>query len=421
MKLRDYQEKAVRALMKRLPKHRRVVCVSPTGSGKTVIGVEVVRRMGGRVLWLAHRRELLAQAQRRIDAAGLTGVTVASIASRPSAKGYDLIVIDEAHRTEAKSYQDVIASAPKAMVLGLTATPERLDRKPLGDTYADMLIAETPTRLIALGHLAPVAVYGVPLEKARGMVDGVASKGDYALGELGRRLMRPTLMGDVLFECEKHAARKRTIVFAATRAHGKALAAKFAAMGRWTRYLDGATPERVRDDMLREFAKTRAAVIVNVDVLSEGYDCEGVECVAVCRPTKSRTRWLQYVGRAMRPGQSKRAIVLDHAGNVHRFHLPSEDVAWTLDGRAPAGGGEAPIKYCPVCDYMNHATAIKCANCGADLPRSEREAADESAELKLIEATEAKRKHVRESLEKLASERGYDADWVARCVEMMAA
>lgn len=411
MKLRAYQRKAVSALSGMLDKHGRVVAVSPTGSGKTVIGASLVMKRRDRVLWLAHRVELLRQARRQLLKAGVrerdvgivsgvdrenegARVLVASVdamRARDEIGDVGLIVVDEAHRVAARGYQKVLAAVSGAQVLGLTATPWRLDGKGLGETFSAMHVCAYQAQLIADGFLAPPVTYGVPLEKAREMVAGVgATSGDYAVGALGKAMMRGTLMGDVVAECHRLAKRESTIVFAATREHGQALTARFVAAGRRVEYLDGQTLPAERDAIIARLASGKTQIVVNVDVLTEGFDCPAVKCIAIARPTRSRTRWLQYCGRAARPHLDKRAIILDHGGNVWRHGLPERDHEWSLAG-SERESGDAPVKRCAECGAMIHAAAIRCSECGAEQPLTERESRElqeRETELERLRATE---------------------------------
>lgn len=434
MRLRPYQKRAVVDLLTRL-EQARVVAVAPTGSGKTVIGAAIVRKVTGRVLWVAHRIELLRQARRALIEAGLPAkevgilsgpdkiniaarVLVASVDTLRSrdVPRVDLIVVDEAHRIAAAGYQTILDASPHARVLGLTATPWRLDGKGLGQTFGDLVIAARQAELIADGFLAMPVTYGVPRERAREMVSGVGSDaGDYAVGQLGRAMMRGTLMGDVVAECARLAPGERTLVFATSREHGRALAERFVAASRRVALVDGLTPALERDRIIARLSVGEIEVVVNVDVLTEGFDCPAVKCVALARPTKSLTRYLQYTGRAARPFDGKRAIILDHAGNAYRHGLPQIDREWTLEGRE-TNSSDAPVKRCGGCGAMIATRLSVCPECGAEQPRSEREQAEEAAELEQVRATAAERERVREALSKIATARGLSKDWIEQAL-----
>lgn len=443
IELRGYQERAAKALPRLLAKHGRVVAVSPTASGKTVIGAALIRKMRGkRVLWIAHRIELLRQAREKLIAAGiperdvgiLSGpdkhnegarVLVASISmlAHRDVEPADLVVVDEAHRIAAKSYQAALDAMPSAWVLGLTATPWRLDGKPLEGVFDHMLVVAGQTELIVDGFIAKPITYGIPRDKARALVAGVrASGGDYESGALGRAMGKRRLMGDIVKECARLAPGERTIVFAVNREHGWALAQRFARVGRSVEYLDGETSMGDRAAILQRLAKGITEVVVNVDVLSEGIDVPAVKCIVLARPTRSLTRFLQYVGRAARPYKGKRPIVLDHAGNCWRHGLPDQEREWSLTRPERAHRtGDGPVKQCPECEAMIPALARECPECGAEQPREEAELQEEQARLErmYLAATEGAAMAAR--VRDLARNRGLSDEWADKVITRMSA
>lgn len=436
-KLYPFQENAVRDIRKLLKKWGRVVAVSPTGSGKTVIGAALLRALkGSRVLWLAHRIELLRQAKAHLMAAGIpekdigilsgpekhnTGarILVASvdvIGRTYTVPDVDLIVIDEAHHVAAQSYRDIIDARPKAMVLGLTATPERLDGKPLGDVFKYLHVVAEPMALIVDGYLLRGVVYGIPREKARKLVKGAGSGNEYSAIKLERAMKKKPLMADIVTERQRLAPGQPTIVYACTRAHGKAILLRFLKAGVPAAYVDALTPSKEREALLGEGGKLATGeieVVVNVGVLTEGFDCPPVSCIIVARPTKSLTLWRQMCGRGARTGvgRKKKYLVLDHAGNTWRHGFPDAPIDWSLDGRKK-GQGAAPVKLCVECDAMIPISAHKCPECGEEQPLSERELAEQKADLERMRASADERKRKEEILRKLAEIKGLDEEWV---------
>lgn len=433
MKLRPYELKAVRELPGLLRKHKRVVAVGPTGSGKTVIAAHLVRReRPARVLFVAHRIELLRQAKKQLVASGiaardvgiLSGPEKENVGARVLVASIDMLrewelpkvslaIVDEAHRIVAKSYRDLLDRLPGVPVLGLTATPWRLDGAPLGDVFARMHVFAEAVELIADKFIAGPIVYGVPEDKARKIVKGLASNGgEYNARQAERSAMR-YLLGDVVTERARLAPGARTLVFAATRKHGKALARRFKRAGVAAEYLDGETGTAEREAMVERLRSGETEVLVNVDVLSEGFDCPPVKCVALARPTRSLTRFLQQIGRASRRWGNKRPIILDHAGNCWRFGLPTTPREWSLDGRAAAiAARDAPVRLCPECEAMVPVGCGECPECGATLPRSQREIDIERGKLEEMMARESERTAARKRIEEVARVRGASGDWV---------
>lgn len=444
MKLREYQAKALRKLSSLLAKWGRVLAVSPPGSGKTVLAAAFIRKLRGkRVLWVAHRIELLRQARAELIAAGIpaadVGILSGAETESPTARvlvasidtlrtrgapQVDLIVLDEAHRVQAKSYLKLLAGQPETPVLGLTATPWRLDGKQLSDVFRHTLTVATPTELIIAGQIAKPVTYGVPLEKARAMVKGVGSSGgDYGQGKLGMSMMRGKLMGDVVSEWERLANDVPTICYAASREHGKALQRRLKRRGHKFAYLDGETSSDEREAIVAHLKSGDIVGIVNVDVLSEGFDCPPVKCIILARPTQSLTRYLQQTGRGNRAYRGKRVLVLDHAGNTWRFGLPESEQDWGNDSER-AATGDAPVRECPECSHVMPAACRECPECGANLGQSEGERAkldEHQAALEKLRASEDQRRAVEERVRKIAAEKGADEQWVQKILALQLA
>jgi superfamily II DNA or RNA helicase len=172
-------------------------------------------------------------------------------------------------------------------------------------------------------------------------------------------------------------------------------------------YLDGMTPEKERAQILKNLDSGATEVVVNVDVLSEGYDCPAVKCIAIPRPTKSLSRFLQFCGRGARTYKGQRPIILDLAGNCWRHGLPNNERSemWTLDGEAASTCGEAPVRICPECGAMAPIGATVCPECGAEL-KTDSERETELAELKRLEFEAAEIERRRSVLMRLGKERG---------------
>lgn len=442
MKLRDYESRSVRDLLKLLQEHRSVVAVGPTGAGKTVIGAAVVRQLGKvRVLWLAHRYELLNQARSHLLEVGvkesqvglLSGtrtinrdgrIMVASVDMFRSrlVPEVDLIVVDEAHHATAESYRNIIDVHKGALVLGLTATPERLDGEPLGDVFAHMYNIAEAFELIDDGYLLRAAVYGIPRDKARELVRNADSGREYSSIKLDEAMRKRPLMADIVNERFRLARHEPTLVYAVSRLHGKELYYRFGKSGVKAAYVDALTPAHQRNILLGpngKLAQGLVEVVVNVGLVTEGFDCPAVNCVVVARPTKSLTLWRQMCGRGARPRPGRRSyLVLDHAGNVWRHGFPDTPIAWSLTGRERASG-EQPFKVCGACKAINPLAATECRECGAAFPLTERELAEQKAELERVEAIARQKREAEERVRALAAERGFKESFVSRVMMEM--
>ena len=307
---------------------RRVLVVSATGSGKTIIVADIVREAvarGMRVLFLAHRRELISQASRKLHAVGvdhgilLPGyaprlgepVQVASIATlharalrlamidMPPA---DVVVIDEAHHAMARTYRRVIEAYPNAIIVGLTATPCRGDGRGLGKVF-DILVEGPPVaELIEAGHLVPARIYAPSQPDLSGIA---VARGDYVESQLAERVDKPELIGDAVSNWLRVAERRRTVVFATGVAHSLHLRDEFRRNGIVAEHIDGSTPIEERAAILAALASGAAEVCCNAMVLTEGWDCPEVSCLVLMRPTKSLGLFRQMVGRVLRPAPEK--------------------------------------------------------------------------------------------------------------------
>lgn len=442
MKLRDYQKRGVADLAKLFRKHRKIVAVAPTGSGKTVVASALLREMKPRrVLWLAHRIELLRQAREHIIAAGfesadvgiLSGVekrqtdapiVVASVEmfrSRLIPK-VDMAVVDEAHHVAAVSYREIVDFLPKTPVLGLTATPWRLDGEPLGDVFEHLHVIAEAVELIADGHIMQAAVYGIPLEKAKALVGGIHTSGaDYSARKLESVMKRRKLMGDIVTESQRLAPGVPKICYATTLEHARAIVDRFVAAKRAAEYLDKDTPDAQRRAILERLASGTTEVVVNVGILTEGFDCPPVGCIVIARPTKSLTLYRQMCGRAARPWKGKKQPkILDHAGNAWRFGLPETPWDWSLEGRGKGfATGAAPVKQCPVCGAMIAVGFRECPECGADPPLSGREMAEQQAKLEALRASELERAAATKRVREIARLKGAGEDWVNKVIGAM--
>lgn len=446
-KLYPYQQKAVAALVPLLRKKRRVVAVSPTGSGKTVVGVATLLKMGKkiRVLWVAHRIELLEQARDKAhEIASLSGIpesdigllagpdrvniharilvaSVGSVVNRvDDLDTFDLIVVDEAHRTNANTYQRILGAWPGAMVLGLTATPKRLDGKALGDSFNALYEIATQSQLLREKRIAKIDTYGFPAEKLKKILAGVATDAnDYSRKKLGERMGNNVLVGDVVKAYQKRGGGEAAICFAASREHAQKLVQRFKKAKLQVEYVDGDTDREEREDIIRSFKNDEFDILVNVDVLTEGFDC-GAKCIIDACPTKSVTRYLQRVGRGVRRVGDKVCIYLDHAGNYDRHKPPQDDRAWTLDGKVKNGEVVSGEEVCRVCQHCGLKSMVSpgtkvCPECGEMYSEVKRKL----SEMKHLELVRRNKKAEEEKArrviyKKISVLKKYPASWVQR-------
>jgi superfamily II DNA or RNA helicase len=380
--------------------HRSVLLAAPTGSGKTVTAralIEIECAQGGRVLFMAPRRELVEQLVAKLRAVGIqpgvlmagdtadglglaAPVQVASVDTvgarrlRPSRRRIDLptpptlVIVDEAHLGVTDRMRRLLAHWPDARRLGLTATPCRKDGRALGLFY-DVLVETATTASLTPEFLVPARYWSWATPDLGGV--RLVAK-DYEPGALEQRMNQPRLVGDVVEHWLRLAGDRRTVVFASGVAHAIALAAAFRGAGVAAEYVDAYTPTSERRATFDRFRSGATQVLTNCFLAAYGFDLPALSAVVLARPTRSLMLFLQMLGRGLRiaPETGKTdCLVLDHAGCVHRHGFAADDRVWTLDGTTalvpPSRGAREPAaaKECPVCHavFTGTATCPECA------------------------------------------------------------
>lgn len=427
MHLHPYQQKAVEDLRFSLAQgHKRVLLQAPTGSGKTVIASQIIQKAlsKNKKVWvIAHRRELLFQAAEKLNSEVEYGfilgktksqqaqVQLASIQSlhrRKVQEQPDLIIIDEAHRSMAKSYYSLKERYPSATMIGLSATPIRSDGRGLGDFYDDLVHTPNIVELTELGYLVPIRYFAPEIPNLKGVR---VRAGDYREEDLERVMNTPQLVGNITTWWQKITPNLPTIVFATSVAHSKELQRAFANLGVKSAHLDGNTPLEERKRVLEQQKNGEITVLCNCNLATEGVDLPNVQVVVIARPTQSAGLYIQMAGRALRPYPGKsHCYLIDHAGCFHQ-HGPVEDFkVFSLDTQKGQGLIKNPGKHrkkrvCPICKEVVEQT---CPKCPAVLPRV--------VEGDLVEVNSAdhqrKRQHFYNLLE-VAKHNGYKPGWAA--------
>lgn len=378
IQLYEYQKDMLRQIEDAFVTHQSVMVQMPTGTGKTVLISEVVKREERRVknpcVWIVvHRRELVEQIKETLERRLGTSldaerekssvIEVFSIQwltrhyqeleERPS-----LIVIDEAHHAVAKTYEEVMNAYPNTKKLGVTATPCRLTKRGFTDLFEVLLCSHSIPKFIKEGYLSDFDYISLnPNSEDQKKIDGLekrAADGDYSIAEMQEVLdCKPSI--ERLYQTIKDfAAGKKGIVYAINIEHAEHIAEYYREQGLAAVAISSKTPKEERRRMIELFKEGSAGnkpycaslslittvgqdetpkeiqILVNVDLFGEGFDCPDVEFIQLARPTLSLAKYLQMVGRGLRVAKGKECCtLLDNVGLYRLFGLPTTDWDWS--------------------------------------------------------------------------------------------
>lgn len=376
--LRDYQIEICESVREAFKKHRSVMMQMPTGTGKTVVLASLVQQYLDKsleltdqhcqVLIVAHRIELTEQMGEHLKRYGIEygviaggrktkeaePVIVASIqtlssklSSLSSLLSPSLIIIDEAHHAVAKTYRQLWDVWPEARFLGLTATPYRLSGEGFTDLFDVLVDSWSMKRFIAEGWLSAFDYYSIrPDSDDQKLIDNLKKRGadgDFQMKELHDTLdVTPCI--ERLFESfEQFAFDMKGIVYAIDIAHAEHIAEYYREQGVNALALSSKTDMKERKEAVEAFRASSVIVhhqllkdkpiqvLVSVDLFSEGFDCPDVEFIQIARPTLSLAKYLQMIGRGLRPNKGKECCtIIDNVGMYRRFGLPSGERDWGM-------------------------------------------------------------------------------------------
>jgi DNA repair protein RadD len=368
MNLRPYQQTAVdKCLRLHDAKNRSICLVMPTGGGKTIcasyLALQVALRRKGRVLWLAHRKELVMQAAKSLKRYGMDVGIIAPWAPRkpnapvqvgsiqtvrllehvPSAV---CVVFDEVHHIVGENEWGKVAqdcAKQRAFLIGLTATPERKDGRGLAPMFQRLVVAAKISELIRGRYLVPAEVLVPP----KVIKDGIA---------------------DVPVKLwERYSPNTRTVVFCSSVEHSMETVREFQARGHSAAHIDGEMATRDRDSVLRRFEAGKIKIVSNCQILTEGFDLPEIETVLLARTIGSHSLFLQMVGRGLRPSPGKSKVtILDATGASRVFGHPNLDRVYSLQGK-PISVREVDAsrqKECDECGLLMGIRTPQCPRCG---------------------------------------------------------
>jgi superfamily II DNA or RNA helicase len=383
---RPYQVSAVEAIRSAFTRHRRVLFVLPTGGGKTVCFAYITSNAaakGNRVVILAHRQEIADQISTALTVMGVphgriqpgrtptddlvqVGMVRTVVRRLDGLPAPALLVLDEAHHAVAGLWRTVTAAWRNARILGVTATPERLDGRGLRDAFDTMVLGPDVRELIKAGYLAPFRYFapnvGIDLSRVRSL------GGDYNVGDLEDALDRAGIIGNIVEHYLRHLSGRTAIAFCVTVAHAEHVARRFREAGISAAAIDGAMSSEQRQSLVNKLRTGAIHVLTSCEIISEGFDAPAVGGAILLRPTQSFALYRQQVGRCLRPkDDGSAAIILDHVGNVLRHGLPDAGHAWSLDStkRTPAERQQSAVgcRVCGACGevFATGATHDACA------------------------------------------------------------
>lgn len=423
---------------------RAPVLVAPTGFGKTFTTAAIVRsaiERGKRVWFMAHLREILEDTSRKLASEGirhgfitagrgtdtLHSVHVVSVQTavrrlnrirRP-----DLLIIDEAHLAVADTYRKVIEGCGSPQLLLLTATPERLDGRGLGE-IADTIVPTCSTQdLIDEGLLAPIRYFAPQIHD----LSGIATvAGDYSRAGLTAKLDKPAIIGSAVDHYRKIAHGRPAIAFCCSIEHAEHTAMQFTAAGYRAVAVSGESDTAARRQALADLRAGRVDVVCNCALWVAGVDAPNVSCIILLAPTKSLTKYLQSVGRGLRIADGKQdVVILDHANLAMMHGLPTESREWSLEGsranKRKRDPDDVSVKQCPKCFAVVRSIVKQC-QCGYVWVAQGRVVEQQSGELIEVDPALMRKQRTREQagarsldeLMALAKARGYKPGWALK-------
>jgi superfamily II DNA or RNA helicase len=378
--------------------YKSVLVILSCGSGKSTIFAkftEICHGQNKRVLFLVHRRNLVRQfAERLKKQFGISSDVIMGnnkydhnamvlVASKDTLKNreypdVDVVIVDEAHNAKATQFLNIINHYKSLgkVVIGLTATPERLDGSGLGDIFDTYINPIKMQELINIGRIVDVKAYDVDMGIDYSTI--TISQGEFKDAELYGLYDNNAAYNDIVDKYIELTPNKTFICFAVNKDHSYKLHEAFGKKGVKTAVILSETPDDEREVIYKQFREGEIKGIVNCRILIEGADFDFVEVVIQATATNSIMYYVQMTGRCQRSADGKQhGIVLDFGGNTMRHGLITmyDQKIFDLVGkkRSQKDKKEAPTKVCEHCMTVNHVSAKHCSNCRALFKIVERE------------------------------------------------
>ena len=385
MPLRDYQAEIYQRTREAFRNNRSVCMSLCTGAGKTVVFTEMTKNAAKKrsIVWIVvPRNELLQQASDHLLAAGVAHGLIA--AGTMESRAYnvhvvskdtlirrfdkikrppDFMIIDECHLALDR-YMEIVARYPDAKILGVTATPSRLDGRGLSELYQTHVQGPSLAEMVENGDLSNLRYFCPPIEGLEGLK---RSGTEYNQNDLEALLTVRKVYGEAISHYRRHADHKPCLVFCRSVKAAAQTAEKFNEAGYKFENIDGTMTYKRRKALIQGLKAGDLDGLTSCELITYGLDVPRVECIIMLRPTLSRTLFCQMIGRGMRnyPGK-KELIVLDHVGNLQEHGHPLAPYEWQFDGvekrKRAKPDPELIARLCPKIDFL-YCSKPSCVGC----------------------------------------------------------
>ena len=424
MILRPRQEEFVQKSVAALKEHGNTLGIAIVGAGKTIIFSAVIGKIitdnpNFKILILAHRDELTSQNKSKFlkinpdistsifdaktksfDGQAVFAMVQTLCRERNLAKipKIDFLVIDEAHHATSDSYQRIISRAkklnPNLLIYGVTATPNRSDKKNLSGVFSNVCDQIRISELIASGHLVPPKTYIIDVGTQKDLGKIRKTAGDFDMSEVEKIMNKSPITDSVFSKWQQYAKNRKTVIFCSTVKHAISVAKAFNNNGIKTSLIHGGLSDNERKIALASYEKGNAQVIVNVSVLTEGWDYQPTSCVILLSPSSFKSTMIQMIGRGLRvidpeiyPNITKEnCIILDFGTSSLTHGCLEVDANLENNKKSDKKKQRNSQKNCFECNALIPLAVKECPLCGADLSVAEQEEA--KSELTDFEMTE---------------------------------
>ena len=421
MILRPRQEEFVTKSVAALKEHGNTLGIAPTGAGKTILFSAVTGKIINKkqkALILAHRDELTSQNQSKFLRVNPDISTSIFDAKEKSFDGQavfamvqtlcrqnnlneipkiDFLVIDEAHHSTSDSYQRIISRAktlnPNVLIYGVTATPMRGDKKNLSGVFSNVADQIRISELIASGHLVPPKTYIIDVGTQKDLGKVKKTAGDFDMSEVEKIMNKSPITDAVFSKWQQYASSRKTVIFCSTVKHAISVTEAFNNNGVKTSLVHGGLSDNERKIALAEYEKGNAQVIVNVSVLTEGWDYQPTSCVILLRPSSFKSTMIQMIGRGLRvidpeihPNITKEnCIILDFGTSSLTHGCLEVDANLETRKKSENKKKQNNQKSCFECNALIPSASKECPLCGADLSINDEETKSELTDFEMTE------------------------------------